>query len=30
MVAQLGERRLSAGIVSGPDLSAYAASRFTR
>ena len=30
MVALLGERRLSAGIVSGPELSAYAASRFTR
>jgi len=30
MVALLGERRLSAGIVSGPEPSAYAASRFTR
>jgi hypothetical protein len=29
-VALLGERRLSAGIASGPELSAYAASRFTR
>jgi N6-L-threonylcarbamoyladenine synthase len=29
MVALLGERRLSAGIVSGPGLTAYAASRFT-
>ncbi len=30
MVALLGERRLSAGVVSGPDLNAYAASRFSR
>jgi N6-L-threonylcarbamoyladenine synthase len=30
MVALLGERRLTAGIVSGPEPSAYAASRFTR
>ena len=30
MVALLGERRLSAGVVSGHELSAYAASRFTR
>ncbi len=30
MVALLGERRLSAGIASGPDLNAYAASRFSR
>ena len=30
MVALLGERRLSAGNVSGPTLTAYAASRFTR
>jgi len=30
MVALLGERRLSAGVSSGPELSAYAASRFTR
>ncbi|MHB8784269.1 MAG: Kae1-like domain-containing protein, partial [Desulfobacteria bacterium] len=30
MVALLGERRLSAGVFSGPELSAYAASRFTR
>jgi N6-L-threonylcarbamoyladenine synthase len=28
MVALLGERRLSAGITSGPELTAYAASRF--
>ena len=30
MVALLGERRLSAGVASGPDLNAYAASRFSR
>jgi N6-L-threonylcarbamoyladenine synthase len=30
MVAFLGERRLSAGRSSGPDLNAYAASRFSR
>jgi N6-L-threonylcarbamoyladenine synthase len=30
MVALLGERRLSAGVSSGPDLNAYAASRFAR
>ena len=30
MVAFLGERRLSAGHRSGPDLNAYAASRFPR
>ncbi len=30
MVAFLGERRLSAGRVSGPDLNAYAATRFSR
>jgi N6-L-threonylcarbamoyladenine synthase len=30
MVAFLGERRLAAGRVSGPDLNAYAASRFSR
>ncbi|MBI5418466.1 MAG: tRNA (adenosine(37)-N6)-threonylcarbamoyltransferase complex transferase subunit TsaD [Deltaproteobacteria bacterium] len=30
MVAFLGERRLSAGRASGPDLNAYAASRFSR
>ncbi len=30
MVALLGERRLSAGVSSGPDLNAYAASRFSR
>jgi N6-L-threonylcarbamoyladenine synthase len=30
MVALLGEQRLSAGVSSGPELSAYAASRFTR
>ncbi|MGE5189356.1 MAG: tRNA (adenosine(37)-N6)-threonylcarbamoyltransferase complex transferase subunit TsaD [Gemmatimonadota bacterium] len=30
MVALLGERRLSAGVLSGPDLNAYAASRFSR
>ncbi len=30
MVALLGERRLSAGRASGPDLNAYAASRFSR
>lgn len=30
MVALLGERRLSAGRSSGPDLNAYAASRFSR
>jgi N6-L-threonylcarbamoyladenine synthase len=30
MVALLGERRLSAGIVAGPTLTAYAASKFTR
>ena len=30
MVALLGERRLSSGVSSGPELSAYAASRFTR
>ncbi len=30
MVALLGERRLSAGRASGPDLNAYAASRFFR
>ena len=30
MVALLGERRMSAGSFSGPELNAYAASRFTR
>jgi len=30
MVAFLGERRLSGGRASGPDLNAYAASRFSR
>ncbi len=30
MVALLGERKMSAGMFSGPDLNAYAASRFTR
>jgi len=30
MVALLGERRISAGSLSGPELNAYAASRFTR
>ena len=30
MVALLGERRLSAGRASGPDLNAYASSRFSR
>ncbi|MGE5700707.1 MAG: tRNA (adenosine(37)-N6)-threonylcarbamoyltransferase complex transferase subunit TsaD [Deltaproteobacteria bacterium] len=30
MVAFLGERKLSAGRSSGPDLNAYAASRFSR
>jgi N6-L-threonylcarbamoyladenine synthase len=30
MVALLGERRMSAGTFSGPDLNAYAASRFSR
>ncbi|MBI5575189.1 MAG: tRNA (adenosine(37)-N6)-threonylcarbamoyltransferase complex transferase subunit TsaD [Deltaproteobacteria bacterium] len=30
MVAFLGERRLSGGRASGPDLNAYAASRFAR
>ncbi len=30
MVALLGLRRMSAGVFSGPDLNAYAASRFTR
>jgi N6-L-threonylcarbamoyladenine synthase len=30
MVALLGERRLSAGDASGPELTAYAASRFSR
>ncbi len=30
MVALLGERRLSAGRSSGPELNAYAASRFSR
>ena len=30
MVALLGERRMSAGCFSGPELNAYAASRFTR
>lgn len=30
MVALLGERRLSAGLASGLDLSAYASSRFAR
>jgi N6-L-threonylcarbamoyladenine synthase len=30
MVALLGERRMSAGTFSGPDLNAYAASRFAR
>jgi len=30
MVALLGERRMSAGAVSGPELNAYAASRFSR
>ena len=30
MVALLGERRLSSGRASGPDLNAYAASRYTR
>jgi len=30
MVALLGERRMSAGSSSGPELNAYAASRFSR
>jgi len=30
MVALLGERRMSAGHLSGPELNAYAASRFAR
>ena len=30
MVALLGERRMSAGSTSGPEVNAYAASRFTR
>ncbi len=30
MVALLGERRMSAGAFSGPELNAYAASRFSR
>ena len=30
MVALLGERRMSAGLLSGPELNAYAASRFSR
>ncbi|MCL1925826.1 MAG: tRNA (adenosine(37)-N6)-threonylcarbamoyltransferase complex transferase subunit TsaD [Syntrophorhabdaceae bacterium] len=30
MVALLGERRMSEGIFSGPELNAYAASRFSR
>jgi len=30
MVALIGERRMSDGIFSGPDLNAYAASRFSR
>jgi tRNA A37 threonylcarbamoyltransferase TsaD len=30
MVALLGERRMSAGTFSGPELNAYAASRFSR
>mgnify|MGYP000736707446 CR=1 FL=1 len=30
MVALLGERRMSAGSFSGPELNAYAASRFSR
>jgi N6-L-threonylcarbamoyladenine synthase len=30
MVALLGERRMSAGASSGPELNAYAASRFSR
>ena len=30
MVALLGERRMSAGVTSGPELNAYAASRFSR
>ena len=30
MVAFLGERRLSSGVRSGPELNAYAASRFLR
>ncbi|MGE5246732.1 MAG: tRNA (adenosine(37)-N6)-threonylcarbamoyltransferase complex transferase subunit TsaD [Verrucomicrobiota bacterium] len=30
MVALLGERKMSAGTFSGPDLNAYAASRFSR
>jgi N6-L-threonylcarbamoyladenine synthase len=30
MVALLGERRMSAGSLSGPELNAYAASRFSR
>ncbi len=30
MVALIGERRMSEGIFSGPDLNAYAASRFSR
>jgi len=30
MVALLGERRMTAGAVSGPELNAYAASRFSR
>jgi N6-L-threonylcarbamoyladenine synthase len=30
MVALLGERRISDGIVSGPELNVYAASRFSR
>jgi tRNA A37 threonylcarbamoyltransferase TsaD len=30
MVALLGERRMAGGTFSGPDLNAYAASRFSR
>jgi len=30
MVALLGERRMSQGVISGPELNAYAASRFSR
>ncbi len=30
MVALIGERRMSEGVFSGPDLNAYAASRFSR
>jgi len=30
MVALLGERRMSAGCTSGPEITAYAASRFSR